>query len=130
MDVSVSIDVPSLAEGFRFYSEAFGLEKLATPYPGVMVLKGASATITLLERHEHSKPSPHTTDERHFSRHWTPVHLDFHVQDFKGALVRALKAGATQEQVFEHPQHGSAAFCADPFGNGFCLLQQRPVPAT
>jgi predicted enzyme related to lactoylglutathione lyase len=51
------------------------------------------------------------------------VHVDFHVTDMKTALARALEAGAKKEQFFEHPGHGAAAFCSDPFGNGFCLLQ-------
>jgi hypothetical protein len=55
---------------------------------------------------------------RKYERHWTPVHLDFHVDDLHAAL------GAGREQVFEHVDHGSAALCTDPFGHGFCLLQR------
>jgi catechol 2,3-dioxygenase-like lactoylglutathione lyase family enzyme len=38
--VSISIDVPNLEEAVRFYTEAFGFEKVAAPAPGVVVLKG------------------------------------------------------------------------------------------
>jgi predicted enzyme related to lactoylglutathione lyase len=62
---------------------------------------------------------------RHYERHWTPVHLDIHVDNLATALERAIKAGAKKEQVFESPEHGSAAFCSDPFGHGFCLLEKR-----
>ena len=125
LSVSVSIDVPDLARGVQFYGEAFGFSKVAEPYPGVAVLRTGSTTITLLEKREKSKPSPHTADLRRYDRHWTPVHLDFHVDDFEAALERVLAAGAKQEQLFDNDQHGSAAFCADPFGNGFCLLESK-----
>jgi predicted enzyme related to lactoylglutathione lyase len=52
------------------------------------------------------------------------VHLDFHVDDLHAALERVETLGARREQVFEHAGHGSAAFCSDPFGHGFCLLQR------
>ena len=42
ISVSVSIDVPSLADGIRFYSEAFGFSKKAEPVPGVVVVLSAN----------------------------------------------------------------------------------------
>jgi uncharacterized glyoxalase superfamily protein PhnB len=53
------------------------------------------------------------------------VHLDIHVDDLDVALARALDAGAKKEQVFKNAKHGSAAFCSDPFGHGFCLIQRN-----
>jgi predicted enzyme related to lactoylglutathione lyase len=123
--IEICIDVPDLARGIRFYADAFGFSKLSEPYPGVAVLEVGDTTITLLEKPEHSKPSPNTRDVRHYDRHWTPVHLDFHVDNLRAALEKAVEAGATKEQLFENPEHGSAAFCADPFGNGFCLLESK-----
>lgn len=123
--IEICIDVPDLARGIRFYAEAFGFSKVSEPYPGVAVLAVGATTITLLEKPEHSKPSLNTRDVRHYDRHWTPVHLDFHVDDLHAALEKAVEAGATKEQLFENPEHGSAAFCADPFGNGFCLLESK-----
>lgn len=120
--ISVSIDVPDLDEGERFYAAAFGFTRTAAPAPGVLVMKAGSASLCLLHKPAGSKPSPHTTDTRRYERHWTPVHLDIHVEDFHAALARALAAGAKQEQLFEHGEHGAAAFCSDPFGHGFCLI--------
>lgn len=125
LGVTVSIDVPDLKRGISFYASAFGFAEVAEPYPGVAVLETGAATITLLERREQTRPSPKASDMRRYDRHWTPVHLDFHVDDVKGALDRAIAAGATKEQFFESATHGSAAFCADPFGNGFCILQHK-----
>lgn len=125
--VSVSIDVPDLAKGVAFYCAAFGLSKKSEPVPGVAVLRGLDVELCLLEKPPGSQPSPNTADRRKFERHWTPVHLDFHVDDVHAALQRVEALGARREQVFEHPGHGSAAFCSDPFGHGFCLLQRARI---
>src|SRR3954468_7276444 len=77
--MSVSLDVPNLAEGVAFYCGAFGLSKKSEPVPGVAVLHGLNIELCLLEKPPGSKPSPGTGDRRNFERHWTPVHLDFHV---------------------------------------------------
>ena len=118
--VSMSIDVPNLPDGIRFYSDAFGFAKTAEPYPGVVVLRLEDFELCLLEKATGLSPCPNSGDARHYTRHWTPVHLDFHVDDLKRALEIAIAAGATQEQLYE-----GAAFCSDPFGHGFCLLERR-----
>lgn len=123
MSVSISVDVPSLADGIRFYTHAFGFEVSNAPVPGVVVLKARNTNLCLLEKKAGTRPSPHPTETRHYDRHWTPVHLDIHVNDLNSALARALEAGAKKEQVFQNAEHGSAAFCSDPFGHGFCLIQ-------
>lgn len=43
ISVSISVDVPSLEEGLRFYAEAFGFIKAAEPFPGVAVLRAGDA---------------------------------------------------------------------------------------
>jgi predicted enzyme related to lactoylglutathione lyase len=123
--VSISIDVPNLAEGVAFYCGAFGFTKKAEPVPGVAVLEGLNLELCVLEKPAGSRPAPDTSDRRKYERHWSPVHLDFHVDDLHAALERALALGAKREQGFEHPDHGSAAFCSDPFGHGFCLLERK-----
>jgi predicted enzyme related to lactoylglutathione lyase len=50
---------------------------------------------------------------------------NIHVDDLEAALARALEAGAKKQQVFKNAKHGSAAFCSDPFGHGFCLIQRN-----
>jgi predicted enzyme related to lactoylglutathione lyase len=122
--VSIGIDVPSLEVGVRFYSAAFGFSRVAEPYPGVVILRAGETSICLLEKPPGSGPSPNTTDKRRYERHWTPVHLDFHVENLAEAIDRAVGAGAVVEQQFGSPKHGSAAFCSDPFGHGFCLIER------
>ena len=93
VSISVSIDVPNLGEGVRFYSEAFGFSQVAQPAPGVVVLKLGPTSICLLEKKSGTKPSPNTKDLRSYKRHWTPVHLDIHVPDLSAARARAVQAG-------------------------------------
>jgi predicted enzyme related to lactoylglutathione lyase len=130
LSIEICIDVPDLESGIRFYSDAFGFAKVAEPYPGVVFLKAGEAMLTLLEKREQTQPSPNSPDTRRYDRHWTPVHLDFHVDDIKSALANALQAGATQERFFDSTaEHGAIAICADPFGHGFCLLQRKDPQA-
>lgn len=123
VSVSFSIDVPDLEQGVRFYS-SFGFTRVAEPYPGVLVLRAGDTSMCLLEKPAGSKPSPNTLDVRNYQRHWTPVHLDFHVEDLGEAIEKATAAGAIVEQKFDTP-NGAAAFCSDPFGHGFCLIARR-----
>jgi predicted enzyme related to lactoylglutathione lyase len=51
------------------------------------------------------------------------VHLDFAVEDLAAAVARAQAAGASVEEGITQKAWGSIALLADPFGNGFCLLQ-------
>lgn len=125
ISVSVGVDVPNLADGVRFYTNAFGFSKVSEPIPGLAVLRAGTSEICLLEKAPGSIPSNNTKETRHYERHWTPVHMDLHVDNLKLALARAIEAGAKQEQLFENPEHGSVAFCSDPFGHGFCLIERR-----
>lgn len=124
ISASISIDVPDLDRGIGFYSAAFGFATIAKPYPGVVVLRAGETTLCLLEKTPGSTPSPNTTDTRNYRRHWTPVHLDFHVENLSEAIGKVVAAGAVVEQRFENPKHGGAAFCSDPFGHGFCLIER------
>jgi predicted enzyme related to lactoylglutathione lyase len=123
--ISVSIDVPDLAAGVKFYCSAFGFEKMAEPVPGVAVLSGMNVELCILEKAAGSTPAPNSAATRRYDRHWTPVHLDFHVDDLNAALEQVEACGAKREQVIENTEHGSAAFCSDPFGHGFCLIQRQ-----
>lgn len=124
ISVSVSVDVPSLEEGLRFYADAFGFKKVSEPYPGVAVVHVEEAQLLLLAKRAGTAPCAAPGATRHYDRHWTPVHIDFHVDDFKSALGRAIGAGAKQEHLFETPGRPSVAFCSDPFGHGFCLIER------
>ncbi|MGO9450364.1 MAG: VOC family protein [Candidatus Binataceae bacterium] len=62
---------------------------------------------------------------RDHQRHWTPVHLDFVVDDFDAAVERAVNAGAKLDRpVVRRPDRGDMANLSDPSGNGFDLIQR------
>lgn len=122
MPLLVNIDVDDLAAGERFYTTAFGLRP-GRRFEGALELLGAGAPLYLLEKNAGSAASAATAQLRDYRRHWTPVHLDFVVDDIDAAVARALAAGATQEQPVATRNWGRLALMADPFGHGFCLVQ-------
>ena len=101
MNYSVSIDVPRLDEGLRFYRDALGLCEIARPAPTYVILKCGDSQIGLAEKSGGSRPAVGTDDVRRYERHWTPVHIDFHVDDFEVFLAKAVNARAKCEQKFE-----------------------------
>jgi catechol 2,3-dioxygenase-like lactoylglutathione lyase family enzyme len=122
MKYSVSIDVPQLDEGLRFYRDALGLREVARPIATYVVLKCGDSQIGLVEKSAETKPAKGADDVRRYERHWTPVHIDFHVDAFEAFLAKAVNAGAKCEQKFEGGARPPIAFCSDPFGNGFCVI--------
>ena len=126
MNYAVTIDVPDLEAGLRFYRDALGLAEIAQPIATYALLDCGGARIGVIEKPPGTRPAKGSDDVRRYERHWTPVHIDFHVDDFEAALARALGAGATCEQKFQGGERPPIAFCSDPFGHGFCLLGRKP----
>ena len=123
MKVLINIDVADLAKAERFYTEAFGLKVGRRFEGGSVELLGADTPLYLLENAAGTQPAPTPAAPRDYRRHWKPVHLDFAVEDLEAAVARAHAAGATLEQDVATHAWGRIATFADPFGNGFCLLQ-------
>ncbi len=122
MDLLVNIDVDDLQRAVTFYQRAAGL-KVGRRFGafGVEML-GASSPVYLLVKREGTRPSRATEEVRRYARHWTPVHLDFVVDDIAAAVERALAAGATLEGEIETHRWGRIAAMADPFGHGLCFI--------
>jgi predicted enzyme related to lactoylglutathione lyase len=127
--VNLSIDVPELESGVEFYTTVFGFTEKARPLKEMAVLDGNNVTICVHQKAAGSTPSSQTEEVRRYSRHWTPVHADFHVDDFDALLERAKERGAAVEQMFRPPGRRAVAFCSDPFGNGFCVIASSPRSA-
>jgi predicted enzyme related to lactoylglutathione lyase len=123
MDLLVNIDVPDRARGIAFYTRGLGLQTGRSLGPDVVELLGGPVPIYLLVAAEGSRPVRFGTDVRTYRRHWSPVHLDFVVPDVDAAVERAVEAGAVVERPATTEVWGGIAGLADPFGNGFCLLQ-------
>ena len=123
MRVLVNIDVDDLPRATRFYTDCFGLEIGRRFGGGAIELVGGGVSFYLLVKEAGSSAAPAPAQPRDYARHWTPIHLDFVVEDLEAARTRALAAGAVMESDIEHHAWGSIAGFSDPFGHGFCLLR-------
>ena len=124
MQLVVNIDVDDLEKAIAFYSNGLGLHLGRRLFDdSVAEMSGASTTIQLLLKPEGSSPASSIPVTRGYKRHWTPIHLDFAVEDISAALERAIHAGATLEGTVQLHAWGHLATLSDPFGHGFCLLQ-------
>ena len=123
MELLANIDVDDLNVAIDFYSRALGLTVGRRFGAAGAEMLGASSAIYLLEKAAHSHACSAAGPTRHYSRHWTPVHLDFVVPDIHSACTRAQAAGATPEGPMRTHAWGHIAVFADPFGHGFCLIQ-------
>ncbi len=119
----VNIDVADLVSAERFYRDAFDLRIGRRFGSGAVELLGASSAIYLLEKRAGTPASSSTTEVRQYDRHWTPVHLDFVVDDLDAAIGRSLAAGARQEHPARNAPWGRIALMCDPFGHGYCLIE-------
>lgn len=119
--VSVSIDVGDCGAAVAFYTGALGCS------PGKQYSdKWAVVSMGPLDIHIQEKSAGSTgagEEQRRYSRHWTPVHLDFTVGDVRAAVEKVTRSGGTVEQQ-SFSEQADIAMCADPFGNGFCLIRE------
>lgn len=120
MHTLINIDVPALAPAIEFYTKAFDLTVNRIIDDDVAELTGGSSTLYLLA---HAPGSDAGAAPRDYARHWTPVHLDFVVDDLTLATGRVLRAGAQQEGKCVAWRGSQCITFADPFGHGFCLIQ-------
>lgn len=123
MRIVIDIDVPALAPAIAFYTAALGLRLNRRLDDDVAELAGASCLIYLLEKPAGSPPVRGLSVMRDYARHWTPVHMDFVVDDVGGAARQALDAGATQESECIEWRGSRCITFSDPFGHGFCLIE-------
>jgi predicted enzyme related to lactoylglutathione lyase len=121
----ICIDVSDLEKGMAFYRDAFGLTPGRRLGQLWVEMLGAPVSIDLLAEPAGTPPIPHPETVRDYRRHWTPVHLDWPVPDLDAAVRRAVAAGATIDREARDKKWGRLAVLADPFGNGFCLLEFR-----
>lgn len=119
--VSVSIDVGDLEQAIAFYEAALScllVKKIST---GWAVLVLGEIDIHLLEKQEGTIGA--AEQERRYARHWTPVHLDFGVANVDAVSERVKRFGGSVEGIHK-ADIADIAHCADPFGNGFCLIRE------
>ncbi len=123
MQLLVNLDVDDLDKAIAFYGAAFDLTVGRRFGAAGAEMLGSSAPIYLLVKQTGSQAAETTHECRHFERHWTPVHLDFVVDDIEAAVRQALDAGAQLEKAVATQKWGKLALMADPFGHGFCFVE-------
>ena len=120
----INIDVDDLERAIGFYTAALGLRVGRRLFDGsVAEMLGAPSAIYLLANAAGTTPAPGASSVRDYRRHWTPVHLDFEVEDVTSAVERALAAGAQIEGEIQSFGWGQLAALSDPFGHGFCFIR-------
>ena len=122
--VTVSIDVPDLKKAEAFYIEALGCKK-KRDQGGMVILSTENCDIYLQEKETGTKSfkSNGGKTSRDYTRHWTPVHLDFLSDNVDELVAKVVALGGVYEGG-ECGDWGSIAYCADPFGNGFCIIDE------
>lgn len=123
MKILVNIDVPELEPATAFYKAALGLTHSRTLDDDVAELEGATSKLYLLRNAPDTHATHHNSEVRTYIRHWTPVHIDFVVENLAAATQRALKAGAIQESECVEWRGSKCITFSDPFGHGFCLIE-------
>lgn len=125
VQLRICVDVDDLEKGIAFYRDALGLSLGRRFGAKWAEMLGASIPVDLLTEVAGTSPIPRSSAVRDYGRHWTPVHLDCVVSDLDAAVRGAQAAGATLDQDIQTRKWGRLAILADPFGNGFCLLELR-----
>jgi catechol 2,3-dioxygenase-like lactoylglutathione lyase family enzyme len=123
MDMRICIDVDDIPRAIAFYTNGLGLQvgrRLDSEWVEII---GAGSTIDLLFNAAGTQPVKGSPTLRSYQRHWTPVHLDFVVDDIDTAVARLLAHGATLEAPVAERPYGRIAGLADPFGHGLDLLE-------
>src|SRR5688572_32902112 len=91
MNLRINIDVPDLVSATAFYQHALGLKINRFLDDDTAELAGSSSLIYLLAKPGGSSSAGENGDKRRYLRHWTPVHIDFEVDNLEEATTRALK---------------------------------------
>ena len=121
----ICVDVPELERAIAFYTGGLGLtvgRRLGSDWAELL---GCPVPIDLVTNRAGTRPVREGAALRDYGRHWTPVHLDFVVDDLDAAVARARGAGAAVELPITEKKWGRIAVLADPFGHGLCLLEMR-----
>jgi catechol 2,3-dioxygenase-like lactoylglutathione lyase family enzyme len=90
---------------------------------GWFELAGANVPIFLLANQPELADLGSRKVKRSYERHWTPVHLDFIVDDLDAAVARLTGLGGALDCPVDQRAYGRIAYMADPFGNGFDLIE-------
>lgn len=125
MQLRICIDVDDMAQAINFYTQGLGLQTGRQLKGDWTEILGASSPIDLLLNAAGTRPLAAADSTRNYQRHWTPVHLDFVVDDIESAVAQLQKYGAVLEIPISDRAWGRIAGPADPFGHGLDLVEFR-----
>lgn len=118
--ISITIDVADLASAIDFYTKALSCELKTKHSDDWAELTSGGTSINVLEKPAGSIAA--AAHKRNYDRHWTPVHIDFSVEDVADTADRVKQHnGVVEGHVVS--EDTDFAHCSDPFGNGFCLVK-------
>jgi len=126
LEIHAFIDVEDVEAGAAFYTQALGLTVRRRMTARWIELEGGAIPVHVLGGRPAEFEAGEALLRRDFGRHWTPVHLDFIVEDLPPAVERAVAAGGLLEGEADHPGYFKMASFSDPFGNGFDLIELYP----
>jgi predicted enzyme related to lactoylglutathione lyase len=117
MEFSICIDVDDVDRAVEFYGRGIGLT-VVEQQPDWAQVRLGTQTFWIMK----AAAGVQGSISRDYRRHWTPVHLDFAVDDIDEAVRRAVDAGGKLEGEIQHGAKGAMANMADPSGNGVDLV--------
>jgi predicted enzyme related to lactoylglutathione lyase len=117
VEFSICIDVDDVDRAVEFYGRGLGLT-VVEHEPDWAQVKLGDQTFWIMK----IPAGPQGQISRDYRRHWTPVHLDFTVEDIDEAVKRAVEAGGKLEGEIQHGPKGGLANLVDPSGNGVDLV--------
>lgn len=126
MRLEITIDVDDLDRAVDFYCGGLGLRLVERTADWARAeLNGQTFWIYRFS------PGPQGLVQRDFRRHWTPVHLDFVVEDLDEVVERALSSGGRLDREIRRNDLEPMGRCdvanlSDPAGNGVDLIQRHP----
>src|SRR5690348_4495457 len=113
MELLANVDVDDLEKAIGFYRDGLGLHVGRRFGDGGVEMLGASSPIYLLVKAAGSAAYAGSAQVREYRRHWTPVHLDFVVDEIHAAVRAAVAAGAQMEEDVQTHKWGRIAHLAD-----------------
>src|ERR1700730_2675440 len=113
MEFSICIDVDDVDRAVVFYGRGLGLT-VVEQHPDWAQVKLGDQTCWIMK----APAGAQGQISREYRRHWTPVHLDFAVEDIDAAIKHAIEAGDKLEGEIQHGAKGAKANKVNPSGNG------------
>ena len=125
MKLEICIDVDDVDRAVEFYGQGLGLS-VVEHHPQWAKLELGDQTFWIMKIAAGQVGSI----TRDYRRHWTPIHLDFVVDDIDGATQRALAAGGRLDrEITRQGEPGGSdadvANLSDPAGNGVDLIRRH-----